>query len=194
MGRKNDESFADEVEQEIPEAFRRIVPEGEDPGDFTFAAWLSGVRPTRRSETIYARLDLQAEIDRMAEMEIRATDGRGDEYRQRAIELTAELVASGIPFVLEARSAEWIQSFHDDLDKRGIKDESARIVEQIAAQVISPEGVTAEDLAALYEITPAQVTKLVQALVNVNTAVPVINPRFSRPSSGAPSGKGSLSR
>lgn len=175
---------------EIPEAFQK-VPDGDDPKTFDVGAWLAGVRKPRRSVTLYARLDLQAEIDRLAELEMKSTGKQALEYKQRASELQTELIESGIPFVIEGRSQSAVQALHASLEKAGIKDPQTVTFEQLASQIVSPEGVTVDDLNAFAEVAPAQVAKLIDALVSVQTQIPPANPRFSLASSGIPAGKAS---
>ena len=155
---------------------------------FDLAAWIGGVRPTRRSVTIYGRLDLLAEIDELAEREMRTAGKDAEACRERATELNEQLMASGVTFTVEGRSGTWVSTFEKRLDKKKVKDPTKRLLMQVAEQIVEPEGVTYSDLRALADVTEAQVTKLAHATVAANAAVHVSNPRFSRASSDSPAG------
>ena len=176
-----DELFSDEATPEEETTIAEIS-ETEEAKGFDLAEWLSGVRVARKSVILYARPDLMAEIDHCSELEIKTRGAQSDGYRSRAIELTEQLVQSGMEFVVEARSTAWQTQFHKSLDKRGIKDPTVRSFHQLAAQVVQPAGLDADDVAMLEEASPGQVAKLATAMIEVNNNAPIINPRFSQPS------------
>ncbi len=158
--------------------------------------FLSGARPIQRAHVIYGRGDLYARIDELAELEIRATGDQAAVLKAEAVELTAELLASGMTVVVEARSSDWVEKFRARLDKLKIADGVERFMRQMAAQVVEPafdsEGDAYEFLAAFAEVSDVQVARLAEKVQAVNEQVPPVNPRFLAASSGAISGVGSL--
>lgn len=182
------ETVTDDANPAPSEDSVAALSKSEAAQSFDLAAWIGLVRPTRRSVTIYGRLDLLAEIDELAEREMRTTGKDAEACRERATELNEQLVASGVTFTVEGRSGTWVSTFEKRLDKKKVKDPTKRLLMQVAEQIVEPEGVTYSDLRALADVTEAQVTKLAHATVAANTAVHVSNPRFSRASSDSPAG------
>lgn len=182
------ETVTDDANPAPSEESVAALSKSKDAQTFDLAAWIGGVRPTRRSVTIYGRLDLLAEIDELAEREMRTTGKDAEACRERATELNEQLVASGVTFTVEGRSGTWVSTFEKRLDKKKVKDPTKRLLMQVAEQIVEPEGVTYSDLRALADATEPQVTKLAHAAVAANTAVHVSNPRFSRASSDSPAG------
>ena len=148
-------------------------------------AWVQGVRPTRRSATVYARFDLQARLDELAELIPRLSGDQQAAAEAEASELQAEIMASGLTFIFEGRSQSWMQQFVEDMKARGVTESEDILLAQMAAQCVTPEGVTADVFRQIAEMQPVQFATVVTALVDANTTTPHANPLFLAKSSGA---------
>lgn len=159
-----------------------------DAEDFDFGAFLDGVRATRRAVKVYARADLVAQMDEVA-------GGYRDDLPAQAkkkilaevTRLSEEFEASGRWFVTEARSKEWIDDFRaktarrlgvdpadsveadGDLTPEQREARKAVLLEQVAAQVVVPSGVTAEGLARLGQVNVGELNKIVTAMAYANS-------------------------
>jgi hypothetical protein len=167
---------------------------------FDFAAFVAGSRATRRAVTLYARGDLKANLDLLAE-EYDLAEKVGDtkkvkDLREQAKTITAQMTADGaaIDVVVEGRSDDWLNRFNDALDKDKITDETERVLRRVAAQVIAPETVTYELLEQFRQISEPQVRKVVVAATMANQQPVSVDVPFLRGSSAARSGRGSSSR
>lgn len=149
---------------------------------FDLSKWVAGVLPTRRSATLYQRADLLAEIDRVVAAEAVAPKGERADLAARAAELTEELRASGVLFVVEGRTSSWAQDHAARLKDAGVTDATDVLLHQLAAQIVEPAGVTFEMLKRLAEVAEPQVSKLWSQALEANNAAPRIDPRFSRAS------------
>lgn len=151
--------------------------------DFDFQDWLEGVRPTRRAVRLYARADL---IGRMEEIAGEAADAEklGDSDTLAGLVDEMETLretfdASARWFVVEARSPEWEDDFHrvrarDMGIKKGEPGERQKqqiLLEQLAEQIVTPTGVTAEALAVMLDRAAGEVNKLIVALQFANRQV-----------------------
>lgn len=151
--------------------------------DFDFQSWLEGVRPTRRAVRLYARADL---IGRMEEIagEAAEAENRGDSDALEALvdemeSLREAFDASARWFVVEARSPEWVDDFHrvrarDMGIKKGEPGERQKqqiLLEQLAEQIVTPTGVTAEALAVMLDRAAGEVNKLIVAMTFANQQV-----------------------
>ena len=151
--------------------------------DFDFQSWLEGVRPTRRAVRLYARADL---IGRMEEIagEAAEAEKRGDSDALEALvdemeSLREAFDASARWFVVEARSPEWVDDFHrvrarDMGIKKGEPGERQKqqiLLEQLAEQIVTPTGVTAEALAVMLDRAAGEVNKLIVAMTFANQQV-----------------------
>lgn len=151
--------------------------------DFDFGAWLEGVRPTRRAVRLYARADL---IGRMEEIagEAGEAEKRGDTDAMEAFvdemeSLREAFDASARWFVVEARSPEWVDDFHrvrarDMGIKKGEPGERQKqqiLLEQLAEQIVTPSGVTAEALAVMLDRSAGELNKLIVAMTFANQQV-----------------------
>lgn len=148
------------------------------PETFDLAAWIAGVTPVQRTVTLYARGDLFADLS--------ALETRYDEAKRaanvddmRAIkeqmhEVADQIKASALDITVQGRSAEWVQRFRKDCEDRGVDGDQATL-EQLAAQITSPEGLTVDMLATLRDRIEPQVVALVQAVATVNTQAPRIS-------------------
>ena len=151
--------------------------------DFDFQSWLEGVRPTRRAVRLYARADL---IGRMEEVAGEAADAEklGDSDALAGLVDEMETLretfdASARWFVVEARSPEWVDDFHrirarDMGIKKGEPGERQKqqiLLEQLAEQIVTPTGVTAEALAVMLDRAAGEVNKLIVAMTFANQQV-----------------------
>lgn len=152
------------------------------PATFDLARWVAGVVPTRRSETVYQRADLLAEIDRIAAAEAVAPKGQRAALVEQATALTDQLRASGVTFVVEGRTSSWVLDTETRLKAQGVTDSTDVLLHQLAEQIVEPAGVTFEMLRRLADVAEPQVVRLVTAMTAANSAAPRIDPRFSRAS------------
>lgn len=148
-------------------------------------AWVQGVRPTRRAAVVYARFDLQARLDELAELIPRLSGDQQSAAETEASELQAEILASGMTFTFEGRSQSWMQQFVEDLKAQGVTESEDILLAQMAAQCVTPEGVTVDLFRQIAEMQPVQFATVVSTLVDANTATPHANPFFLAKSSGA---------
>ena len=148
------------------------------PETFDLAAWIAGVTPVRRTVTLYARGDLFADLSALetryeeAKRAANVDDMRGIKEQMR--EVADQIRASALDITVQGRSAEWVQRFRADLKERGIDGDQATL-EQLAAQITAPEGLTVDMLATLRDRIEPQVVALVQAVATVNTQAPRIS-------------------
>ena len=75
---------------------------------------------------------------------------------------------------MQGRSADWVQRFRKDMEERGVDGDQATL-EQLAAQITAPAGLTVDMLATLRDRIEPQVVSLVQAVATVNTQAPRIS-------------------
>lgn len=148
------------------------------PETFDLAAWIAGVTPVQRTVTLYARGDLFADLS--------ALESRYDEAKRAANvddmrvlkaqmrEVADQIRASALDITVQGRSAEWVQRFRKDMDERGVDGDQATL-EQLAAQITAPTGLTVDMLATLRDRIEPQVVALVQAVATVNTMKPTIS-------------------
>lgn len=139
--------------------------------DFDIDAFVAGVRPSTRAVKIYARADLLAPIAELEER-IRRYDAQvdagedPDEDRDDLIEqieaLQDEFLASGKWFHVRGRSDAWRDGVKKKLKKAGASENDI-VLEQVAASIVIPSGVTKKHLKAIQEINEAEVKKLVVA-------------------------------
>ena len=171
MSKISDEDFAAPAAQ--------VEDEPVAPANFDFAAWVAGSRPARRSVMVYQRPDLLADLDEVMELESRAaTEAERNELLERGKAIAAEMTASRLRIVVEARSSSWQQELVSKLTEAGITDDTERLLHLTAAQVVEPEGVTFETLRALAEVSEPQVVKIVQARTLANESAPTISARY----------------
>ena len=175
------------TEPETPEVTLEDAP---DPKTFDFAAFVAGIRPTRRAVTIYSRGDLAAERDLLAARISESQDAQRPAKERTAMqkrlkEITEEITASAIDVVVEGRSSEWVSKLNQALVKDGVDDGVVRSSHIIAEQVVQPEGVTAELLEQIRKVSEPQWVALSQATTSANNGQGV-TPDFSRGRSGTP--------
>lgn len=148
------------------------------PETFDLAAWIAGVTPVQRTVTLYARGDLFADLSALetryeeAKRAANVDDMRALKEQMR--EVADQIRASALDITVQGRSADWVQRFRADLKERGVDGDQATL-EQLAAQITAPEGLTVDMLATLRDRIEPQVVALVQAVATVNTQAPRIS-------------------
>ena len=81
---------------------------------------------------------------------------------------------TSLDITVQGRSNDWVQRFRKDCEDRGL-DSDETTLEQLAAQIIAPEGITPAMLATLRDRIEPQVVALLQAVAAVNTQAPRIS-------------------
>lgn len=148
------------------------------PETFDLAAWIAGVTPVQRTVTLYARGDLFADLSALetrydeAKRAANVDDMRALKEQMR--EVADQIRASALDITVQGRSADWVQRFRKDCEERGLDGDQATL-EQLAAQITAPEGLTVDMLATLRDRIEPQVVALVQAVATVNTMKPTIS-------------------
>lgn len=153
-------------------------PPSED--DYDFAAFVAGVRPTRRAVMLYQNNDVRADYDLLKEkIEMKRAAGEDvSEDQELLAEVAGELIGSGRKVIVEARSSDWVKQFRKDMKKRGIdlskekvSDEARAMMttqfvnEFIAAHIVYPRtGISADAIAALSQANEQEVERLHQAV------------------------------
>lgn len=174
------------------------------PKDFSFDDFLNGVRPTRRSVKLYARGDLIARMDEIvfaieSAPEDENVDGLIDEFEQAKADFQ-----NGQWFTVEKRSSEWAEQFRLDTEKRlGLKrvkdgddepalsdrDAATVTLHQLAQQIVTPTGVTYEQLRSLGDTNEGELSKLIYTMISVNRdlaqSAAVLTKDFSQRRSGS---------
>ena len=152
-----------------------------EPEKFDLAAWIAGVRPARRATTVYARPDLLADLDLLAERYALTSPASPDRpaLEQQMRDLREQVEASGLDIIVEARSEELRQTMAQALEKDGMKATDIDYqLSMIASQIIQPDGLDSATLKKLYEISPVQVAKIAQAATAANTEAPKVELPF----------------
>ena len=152
-----------------------------EPEKFDLAAWIAGVRPARRATTVYARPDLLADLDLLAERYALTSPASPDRpaLEQQMRDLREQVEASGLDIIVEARSEELRQTMAQALEKDGLKATDIDYqLAMIASQIIQPVGLDSATLKKLYEISPVQVAKIAQAATTANTEAPRVELPF----------------
>jgi hypothetical protein len=148
---------------------------------FDLAAWIAGVRPARRATTVYARPDLLADLDLLAERYALTSPASPDRpaLEQQMRDLREQVEASGLDIIVEARSEELRQTMAQALEKDGLKATDIDYqLSMIASQIIQPAGLDSATLKTLYDISPVQVAKIAQAATAANTEAPRVELPF----------------
>lgn len=162
---------------------------------FNLEQWVAGVRPTRRATVVYARADLLAQIDVLAERAVVAK-AAGDDVEVASLaaqvaDIRGELEASGLDVVVEATSETVRGRLREDL---GIVDGEQPTEEQtcafIAAHIVEPPGFTGAMVEAINRVSPHQVMKIASAMRIANETAPSIPAPFSPASSSGRRARG----
>lgn len=166
-----------------------------DPESFDVGAMVAGVRATRTRVKIQPNAHLLERLQEIAdEIDSYPTDEDvPDSLVEEWVETKAEFDHVDV-YVIEGRTSDWVRQFHKDLkgkginpDRKGLSDQERtaqnkrQVHAQIAAQIISPEGVTEEQVADIYASNEPQGDLLFQAVGRVNTRpVKEMTPDFSQ--------------
>jgi hypothetical protein len=148
------------------------------PETFDLAAWIAGVTPVERTVTVYAHGHLFAVLSALeaeyneAKAAVNVDDMRDAKDKMRTV--ANQIRASALDITVQGRSADWVQRFRKDCEDRGL-DGDETTLEQLAAQIIAPEGITPAMLATLRARIEPQVVALLQAVAAVNTQTPRIS-------------------
>lgn len=148
------------------------------PETFDLAAWIAGVTPVERTVTVYAHGHLFAVLSALeseyneAKAAVNVDDMRDAKDKMRTV--ANQIRASALDITVQGRSADWVQRFRKDAEERGL-DSDETTLEQLAAQIIAPEGITPAMLATLRDRVEPQVVALLQAVATVNTQAPSIS-------------------
>lgn len=148
-----------------------------EPGKFDMALWASGVKPIKRSVTLYQRLDLMAERDELGG-ELQLARAQGDETKADAIltridQLTVEMEQTSILVTLQGITpSKFSEVLKEAETKSYIKEADEVQLWIVANQVVEPEGITYEVLKDLNELMPAQIQRLCETVNQINSIVP----------------------
>lgn len=140
---------------------------------FDLEAWLNGLSRLRRAVTLYSDLGANAELDvlRTRETELRESGASRDEIEEvaaRRRQVAKRITDSAVDVVLEGRSAEWLNEMRRKVTAEG-KEPTAGLLEIIAAQIVQPEGITADVLAVINEKSPGQMANLMNQWKQLQT-------------------------
>lgn len=152
-----------------------------DVTSFDLASWVDGVQPVTHAVTLYARGDLVADLDRVtADLKraklVRDLDAVGTLTAQ-AKRIVDELEKSALDVVVAGWSSDRISGFRKTLEAEGVTGTDLDM-EQVAAQIVSPEGFTADHLRELITRIEPQVQQVIGAVAAANTHVPTVSVPF----------------
>lgn len=154
-------------EAELDEVLARREFDAASKG-FDLKAWIQGVRGARAMIRLYARPDLDQQIQ-AASAEMFEAMQTGDKLRQRALErkivdVKKQYFSESIDIVLEERSKEWQARKTAELKQAGVEGNKALTLGLVASQIVEPaDAFTGSDLLELAEVIPAQINELVEA-------------------------------
>lgn len=150
----------------------------DDLEGFNMADWVSGVTSVRRSDTIYQRGDLLADVDVLKNRWLNAKL-KGDSKTQAKLmrqmkPLVEQIERTALDVVVEGRSQDWIDEFRSTIKEHNpdITDDDVNIA-QVAAQIVQPEGLDLEFVQHLFTVIRPQMEKIV-ALVGAVNSKPVV--------------------
>lgn len=194
MSKYDDESLASTEPVETDEQLEDESVAA-DPETFDVGALVAGVRATRVRVKIQPNAHLLERLQELAdEIDSYPTD---EDVPADLIEEwveSKELFDHVDVYVVEGRTSDWVRQFSKDIkakginpDRKGLSDaermeHNRRMIHaQVAAQIVSPEGVTEEQVADLYAHNEPQGDLLFQAVRQVNTRpVKELTPDFSQ--------------
>lgn len=178
MGEKIVEMSADQPSVgNVPEGEgEAFIPNYAKLAKFSMDEWLQGVRPIKRTVTLYQRLDMLATRDELAaELDlVKYTDeGAARKIRGQIREVTDEIMASRMFLTLQGLTITRFREVLDEIEARDYGDNPAlAMFDQWASQVAEPAGITGEWLQQFNEGSPIQAHKIQTALNQINNAVP----------------------
>lgn len=193
MSKINDESLASttpvEVEDDFEDASVAANPETHDIG-----AMVAGVRATRLRVKIQPNGHLLERLQEMADEIADIPEGEEipEDLAEEWVETKADFDHEDV-YVVEGRTSDWVRNFESEakaqginpkrkgLSPDGVREEVKRLMHaQIAAQIVSPEGVAEADVAALFAHSEPEGDKLYRAVKQVNEQpVKMMMPDFS---------------
>lgn len=148
------------------------------PETFDLAAWIAGVTPVERTVTVYAHGHLFAVLSALeaeyneAKAAVNVDDMRAAKDKMRTV--ANQIRETALDITVQGRSNDWVQRFRANCEERGL-DGDETTLEQLAAQIIEPEGITPAMLATMRDRIEPQVVALLQAVAAVNTQAPRIS-------------------
>lgn len=154
------------------------------PEDFDLAGFMLGVRPTRRAVQLFPHAHLIARLEQLAARIDAAPEGADVDDLIAEFEQVKDQFEAGIWFEVEKRSSEWVTRFEDDLVRElhlvkkprggGQKpqlsetDQTTVTLHRLAAQIVSPAGVTYEMLRQMLEHNEGELAKLMVCMTMAN--------------------------
>lgn len=146
-----------------------------EPESFEITKWLQGLHHLERSCTVYSRVDLLAVIDTIyGRVKLAKLRGENTEQlRAEAIEAAREIEESALVFTIQAWTDTRYKLAKDELLAQGISEEETNY-HLIAAQIVSPPGITADILKRIEEASPQQAGLIAQTALKANQEV--VNP------------------
>ena len=138
-----------------------------DPGEFDFATFLEGVRSRCKTVRVYARHDLEAQIDALRAKALdlmnagRVSELAGVEKEMK--QLADKHAKHALDIVLEERSRDWQARKVKELKAEGITGDHRLEIHLIAAHVVAPEGVDGALLEELAERAPGEMMRVAKA-------------------------------
>lgn len=155
-----------------------LAPEG-----FDLQGWLSGVKPARRTVTVYGRADLLAEAE---QLRWHLSLASGDDKAEIAAQLEATLEqirASAADFIIEGRTSTWLETIHQGFEAQKIEDKVERGLRQLAMQIVSPQ-ITYAELSELAKLREPDVVRMLEVATELNSQPIGVTPGFLLGASG----------
>lgn len=194
MSKHDDESLSSTTPIEGDDAIEDVTVAA-DPEAFDVGAMVAGVRATRLRVKVQPNAHLLERLQEIAD-EIDAfptDDDVPDGLIEEWVETKADFDHIDV-YVIEGRTSDWVRQFHKDLKAQGVNPDrkglsgqeriehnKRQIHAQIAAQIVSPEGVTEQEISQLYASNEPQGDLLFQAVKAANTRpVKELTPDFSQ--------------
>ena len=144
---------------------------------FNLEQWVAGVRPIRRTVTLYSRLDLMGERDELgAALEDARAAGDNDAIgalHEQIDELTEQILGSRMFVTIEGVTASRFKEIVAEAKDLGL-DSTDVFLYQIAAQIVEPKGLDWETFKRLDDMLPTQTSKVAQAWTAINNEVPQV--------------------
>ena len=154
-----------------------------DPESHDIGAMVAGVRATRVRVKVQPNGHLLERLQEMAdEIDGYASDDEvPDDLVEEWFETKEDFDHVDV-YVIEGRTTDWVRQFESDMKKQGVNPKRKGLGDaevhqhlqrlfraQIAAQIVSPEGVTEADIAELFAKSEPEGDKLYRAMKQVNT-------------------------
>ena len=177
MSENHDESLGDVSIDTTPQL---------DPTTYNVDDLIRGIRPTQRSVKIHARGDVLARLDQLAGVIESAPEGADVDALIDEFDTLKKTFEDGEWWTVQRRSQDWVATFRKSTAKRlditldtdgdptgdtAEQDRRTLLLHQVAAQIIAPTGVTADQLAAIEDQNEGELTKLIVAVTVVNSTL-----------------------